>query len=119
MPINPKTGQPRRGSDFLIPSPKSENFTGVIGIKTGKHHDSGMVAYLCKAVTSVEIISRIGENSSLDASSISVAFIDAYLEALQQFKVGNVLSVTYAHDGTFILSKIAEHTKLHSGSRLP
>jgi hypothetical protein len=119
VPINPKTGQPRAGKDFLVPSPTAGEASGFLGIQSGKRHSSGALVFLGVPVTAHDIRSRAAQSSGSDISSLTDEQLDAYLAALADFKIGNVLSISYAADGSFSLSKLAETCQPQSKPKLP
>ena len=119
VPINPKTGKPKSGGDFLVPLPAAEATSGFIGIKSGKRFETGALVYLGVPVTTVDIRERIAAHAAFDASYLSDDLLDAYLDALADFKLCNVLSVSYTPSGQLTLNKTAEHFPFGSGPRLP
>ena len=120
VPINPKTGQPRSGKDFLVPCPAAGGGSGFVGIQSGKRHSSGTLVFLGVPVTAHDIRSRAAQSSStFDISALTDEQLDAYFLALDEFKIGNVLSVSYAADGSFALTKLAEMCQPRSKPKLP
>jgi hypothetical protein len=119
VPINPKTGQPRSGKDFLVPCPAAGEASGFIGIQSGKRHSSGTLVFLGVPVTAHDLRSRAAQSSAFDLSALTEDLLDAYLSALDGFKIGNVLSVSFAADGSFILTKVAEMCQPLSKPKLP
>jgi hypothetical protein len=117
--INPRTGQARAGKDFLIPFPAASETSGFVGIQSGKRYASGALVYLGMGVTSADILKRAEQSLGSDISLPSGKQLDAYLAALADFKIGNVLSISYSVDGSFALSKIAEMCQPQSKSKLP
>lgn len=119
VPINPKTGQPHSGKDFLVPCPSAAEASGFIGIQSGKRHSSGILVFLGVSVTAQDIRSRAAQLPTWDLSALTDERLDAYLSALDKFKIGNVLSVSYTTDGSFVLTKLAEMCQPRSRPKLP
>jgi hypothetical protein len=119
VPINPKTGQPRTGRDFLVPWPASVEASGFLGVESGRRHSHGALVFLGVSVTARDVRNRAAQSSVSAISALTDEQLDAYLSALTAFKVGNVLSISYAPDGSFALSKIAERCQARSKRKLP
>ena len=119
VPINPKTGRSRKGGDFLVPLPAPGLTSGFVGIRSGKRFQTGALVYIGVPITGADIRQRIAKLQTFDAIQLSDALLDDYLDALAEFKIGNVLSITYTPDGRLTLAKTAEHTAFTPGPRLP
>jgi hypothetical protein len=119
VPINAKTGRPRKGSDFLIPLPAAGITTGFVGISSGRRFQSGALVYIGVPISAADIRLRAAKFGTVDVTRLSDKLLDDYLGALAEYKIGNVLSVTYAPDGTSALAKIAEHITFTPGPPLP
>jgi len=103
----------------LIPLPATGITEGFVGIKSGKRFQVGALVYIGVSVSSADIRLRVSKLAAVDLAKFSDKLLDDYLSALGEFKIGNVLSVTYAPDGTPALTKIAEHTAFTPGPPLP
>jgi len=115
VPLNPKTGQPRSGKDFLIPFPPGDEMGGFLGIQSGKRHQMGMLVYLGGSIGVQEIRAKAGQF----ISELSDPLLNAYLAALAEFKIGNVIAVAYSEDGLFSLSKVQDMIPSEKKSKLP
>lgn len=119
VPISAKSGQPRSGKDFLIPLLSEQEECGFVGIKSGTRHLTGVLVFLGLPVTAKDIRSRAAESAMCNLATLTDEQLEAYFAALGDYKIGNVLSVSYAADGSFSLSKIAEMCQPPAKRNLP
>jgi len=93
----------------LIPFFDPTNRSGFLGLKTGKRHRHGIMVYLGVPITAEDILNRYLEFHDLPKSRRDcIAVLDAYVRALQSFKIGNVLSIDYSEGGEFALTKVMD-----------
>ncbi len=87
-----KDGQPSRKSEFVIPMPEPDGSSNFVGIKTNKKHQLAAISYIGKTITADDIIEKLftyqGDRERLIGS------LDQFVAALQEFKIGNVISIT-------------------------
>ena len=112
-----KDGQPGRGSEFVIPHPNSEAKGGFFGIKTGKTYAQAAMTFIGRAITVDDVIEKI-QIPIADPQLIRKR-IDQFLAQLQDFKIGNVISISYAPDGAFTLSLEASRPASQDRRPLP
>ena len=94
----------KAGKQFLLPNfnKASDSF---LNIKNSKNVSFGMVVYIGVEVSSEEILNRYLDNNSLEYENESyITIIDDYLNQINNFKIGNVLSVKY-DNSNLILKK--------------
>ncbi len=116
VPAKPKSGKGR----FLIPDLLATGGSGFIDIKTGKRVETGHLCYLGVPVTAEDILTRFCEQHALAVDpQAALDRLDLYIAALQDYKIGNVLSITYAGDGSFRLTKEADQPPPLQKPRLP
>jgi hypothetical protein len=111
-------GAATRRSEHLVPCLTGEKPV-FVGVKTGKEYGTGAISYLGRDVSTDDILTKL----DLPPAEVGCArpILDEYLNQLQDFKIGNVLSLSW--EGTpkaLVLRK--EANKPPSGqkqSRLP
>jgi hypothetical protein len=118
--INEKKRTTHR-SEYLVPrlsdvAPED----GFISIKTGRVIERGSVVYLGRDVTPEMMLERFCEQQPPPADRVeALRRLSAYIEALQQFRIGNVLTVSYSPDGLPILHVVEEYFLSETHSKLP
>jgi len=112
-----KSGEPTKGSEFIIPSLSTHAKNVFIGLKSGKEYELGCISYIGKEIDEENVISKL-EKEPLNLKD-SKRIINEYLEQLQNYKIGNVVSIQYNDNGSFILKKEANRPPSQSKSKLP
>jgi hypothetical protein len=112
-----KDGQPGRGSEFVIPNPCPNANDGFFGIKTGKTHQQAAITFIGRSISPEDVIEKIKETIA-DQTMLRTR-IEDFLDQLQAFKVGNVISISYAADGSFTLKLEAVSPPTHNRKSLP
>lgn len=108
-----------RGSDFLVPDPAgSARFTR---LRTGRAVQHGLVVYTGTAVSAADLLERGAEHAVLPRGDQHLLrSLEAYIDALQAFAIGNVLRVAAREDGAATLEKVADRPPtLHRPRKLP
>jgi hypothetical protein len=103
-----KDGEPTRRSEFLVPAfgkPENDVF---IGLGSGRERKKGAIAYIGMEVDTDEVLSKI-KNQPDDPEKARWAIAE-YLRQLRNFKIGNVVSISYHEDGSFVLKKEVERS---------
>jgi hypothetical protein len=114
----PVTGKGR--GNFLIPQLLSAKKSGFINIKTGKRTEFGFMSYIDVPVTAEDILTRFCERNELPTRrEVALRLLESYVAALQEFKIGNVLSIDYPEEGAFRLLKTADTPSLLRKLPLP
>jgi hypothetical protein len=87
-----KDGTPSTRSEHLVPC-LSEKKPLFVGVNTGKEYATGAVSYLGRDVSTADILAKLDLSSS--EAKRARPILDEYLTQLQQFKIGNVLSLSW------------------------
>jgi len=96
-------------SERLLPFLKPTRQSGFLGLKNGKTYRQGMLVHLGISITAEDIYSKFVEFHPLPiAKEEFLIMLDKYIEALQSFKIGNVISIQYSEGGEFSISKVME-----------
>ena len=112
-----KDGQPGRGSEFVIPNPNPNANGGFLGIKTGKTYQRAAMTFIGRSISPEDIIQKI--QAPIADQKILCEQIADFLGQLQDFKVGNVISISYATDGSFALKLEAARPPTINRKSLP
>jgi len=78
-----------------------------VGVKSGKKYDKGYLVYLGEDIGCEDIICklRVEEGQLPQVRHI----IDSFIVALQSFKIGNVISVSFPEMDKCVLTKEVDH----------
>ncbi|MDQ8192745.1 hypothetical protein, partial [Roseibacillus persicicus] len=112
-----KDGQPGRGSEFVIPHLKPSAQSGFLGIKSGKTHLSAAMTYIGKEITADDVIDRIQQPNA--DSEKAKKLVEEFLDRLQEFKVGNVVTISYDAEGSFTLKLKSSRPATSNRKSLP
>jgi hypothetical protein len=102
-----KDGRAGRGGEHLVPCLEMPRENVFIGVKTGKKHDKGYLAYIGVDVGTDDIlkeIRRMDQTTEDDRKAM-----ESFLQELQAFKIGNVVSITFSGPASCALRKEADH----------
>jgi hypothetical protein len=91
-----KDGAASIRSEHLVPC-LTKDKSVFVGVKTGKQYPAGCMSYLGRHVSTDDILAKLGLSSG-DARRAR-PILNEYLPQLQEFKIGNVLSLSWV--GTF------------------
>ena len=107
MPVSlGKDGGPTTRAEFLIPSLCGTGEDVLIGMKSGKRHARGAISYIGKGITAEDILVKVQELRCPQGEAIEK--LNRFIEQLQRFRVGNIISARQGDDGGFELVKEAE-----------
>lgn len=98
-------------SNFLVPIGDGSG-KSLLGLKDHKRYECGQVVYLGRAITAKDVFARLVDSGhEFESVERTMAALDAYLQMLQVYKIGNILRIeTSAEDASgFRLIKIADH----------
>lgn len=106
-------------SDFLMPV-VDEGSPQFIGVKSCKPADLGMMVYIGRDVTTNDLFAKLVDTGMKVASvDRTIKGIEAYLRMLQDYKIGNILSVKASTEACgFQLEKVA-NSPSDAKSKLP
>jgi len=102
-----KDGRASLRGEHLVPSLEMPRLNLFVGVKTGKKYEKGYLVYLGKDVTVDDIGEKLG--LKLEQMSLGRPAIESFITALQRFKIGNVVSVSFPETDKCVLTKEAEH----------
>jgi len=97
-----------KSNEFLVPLMGVGETSEFVGIESGKRFPYGALSYIGKAVSATDVLRRMSAGG-IDVPNPDAALevIEKYLERLQEFRMGNVLGISYSPDGDFHLVKVA------------
>ncbi len=88
-----------KSKEFLIPFTGDER-NGFRGIESGKSSQYGLMAFIGRDITANDIFAKLVDSGQkIDSVDAVLASITEFLEQLQQFKVGNIIGISYSDDG--------------------
>jgi hypothetical protein len=101
-----KDGRASLRGEHLVPCLEIPRKNVLVGVKNGKKYKDGYLVYLGKDLTTEDILNELG----LGEGEVSQArpVIDSFLAALQSFKIGNVISLSFSETDECVLTKQAE-----------
>lgn len=118
VPFDPVTGATT--SQFLIPRLSPLPAEGFVRVTDGASVARGALVYIGVAVSPEEILDRYARRNQVGLDRVkALAVLDRYLLLLQNFSVGNVLSIHYLESGDFVLVKEANRPPQQPGPKLP
>ena len=111
MPVSVSYGDFKSKSDeFLIPF--ANEASGFLGLSSGNSSTYGMVTYIGIEIDENEIFKRLVDSRrKINNVDKMVNRIVEFIEQLQQFKVGNIISIDYL-DGEDKFTLVKEANKL-------
>lgn len=101
-----------KSNEFLIPFTGKDR-KGFKGIVSGEPSQYGAIKFIGTQITSNDVFAKLVDNGHKidNVDEILTALAD-FLDQLQQFKVGNIISISYSdNDNSFKLNKIADRPK--------
>ena len=101
-----KDGRASLRGEHLIPCLEVPRQNLFVGVKSGKKYEKGYLVYLGKDITTQDIFSELALRE--EQFSQFQLVIDSFLTALQGFKVGNVVSLSFSEKDKCVLTKEAE-----------
>ncbi len=87
-----------KSNEFVIPA-MDAGFNGFRGLKSGRLYDYGALSYLGKEITVNDVFARLVDSGQkIDDVDATLKMLDAYLQAVQGYRIGNVLAVEPSSD---------------------
>ena len=98
-----------KSNEFVIPA-MDTGFSGFRGLKSGRLYTYGALSFLGKEITVNDVFARLVDSGQrIDNVDAMLRMLDAYLEAVQDYRIGNVLTVEPSSDRCgFKLTKVAQ-----------
>ncbi|MBF0234384.1 MAG: hypothetical protein HQK65_15295 [Desulfamplus sp.] len=95
-------------NEFLIPF-TGEKQDGFRGLQSGLSSQYGSISFIGKEITANDVFAKLVDSGQkIDNVEAVITAITDFLGQLQQFKVGNIISIYYSDDGNgFKLEKEA------------
>ncbi len=88
-----------KSKEFLIPFTGKEQ-NGFRGIDSGRVSQYGLITFIGKEINVNEVFAKLVDSGQkIDNVDGTLAAIEIFLKELQQFKVGNIISISYSEDG--------------------
>lgn len=113
-----KDGRASRRGEHLVPSLEMPRQNLFVGVKTGKKYEKGYLVYLGTDVSVDDIAEKLGLKP--EQMSLSRLAIESFITALQSFKIGNVISISFPETDKCVLTKEAERPRSEEvKSRIP
>lgn len=106
--------------EHLIPQLSGSPVSGFVSVKSGKTYSLGSVVYVGRDVSPEMMLERFCLICPPPPDrAAALRRLAAYCDALQAFKIGNVLSMDYSPDGLPVLRVEQEHFLSEPDRRLP
>ncbi len=122
MPVSVSHGKFKsKSKEFIIPFTGGDR-EGFVGIESGKAAQYGLITYIGKDVTVNDIFAKLVDSGQkISNVEASIALFSDFIEQIQQFKVGNIIGISYSKEGIgFKLVKEANRpSKKQKESKLP
>jgi hypothetical protein len=115
-----KKGAKTARGEYLLPQLSGVNPSGFLGIRTGRTYEQGYVVYMGRDITAEALWTEfIDYNDPPKDRDIAFDRLSAFVQALQQCKVGNLLSISYTPDGLPVIKVEQEFLLREPDKRLP
>lgn len=83
-------------NEFLLPQLSLVNGPGFVSIKSGKLIQTGSIVFVGLEVTAQMLLDKFCEHNPAPHDKIeALRRLEAFVEALGDFKIGNVISISY------------------------
>ena len=116
VPIELPSGRVSQG--HLIPQLGVQDQTGFLRLPGSDTVQYGLMAYLGSDVSAKDMLARWREDFPPAGRGGHLSLLERYIELLQPFKVGSILTIEYGPGEAFQLRKEADHPP-REPSRLP
>ena len=102
-----KDGRASLRGEHLVPCLEFPRQNLFVGVKSGKRYEKGYIVYLGEHISTEDILAklRVEEGQLSEAQSV----INSFLSALQTFRIGAVISVSFSEKDECVLKKEADH----------
>jgi len=115
-----KDGRKTTGGEHLLPQLSNLSVPGFVGVKSGKIHERGYVVYLGEDVTPEMMMESYCRRHPEPLDRVAaLRRLEAFAQALQRCKIGNLLSVSYGTDGLPCIKVERGYLLAEPDSRLP
>jgi hypothetical protein len=117
LPVPFDIAKRRVGRGHLVPDVTASSGGGFRRLPGLIRVQYGLIAHVGAPITAHDVLHRLEEESAAPDAGRVGELMDQYLQQLQEFKIGNVIEISYGPGG-FILTKVAE-TPHFPGPSLP
>ena len=116
-PSKPESG----AGDFLVPFDDGTGLS-LLGLRSRKRSLQGRMVYIGREITANDVFAKLIDGGSEKIGNVAKAIkaIEAYLEMLQEFRIGNILAVELTGEEAcgFRFKKLADASPV-KGVNLP
>jgi hypothetical protein len=109
----------QRSSDFLVVVLEGAE-AKLVGVKSKKTAASGLMVYLGKEIKANDLFAKLVDTGrKIESVEQTLRTLESYIEKLQDFRIGNLLSVEADAATGFNLVKVADSPPNTNVSKLP
>jgi hypothetical protein len=107
-------------AEFVIPRLVIDQGDGFIGLETGKSVTNALICLTGPPITTNDVITKFSKHSKLPVPVRKAQeVLNRYIVELQEFDLGNVLSIEYGEDGGYSLTRVAKRPPPLHKPKLP
>lgn len=110
-----KEGRATLRGEHLVPCLEMPRQNVFVGVKTGKKYDKGYVVYVGREVNPDDILKKL--NLSVEAIPEARSILESFVQELQAYKIGNVISVSFPDNSKCALKKELERPTFEEPKR--
>lgn len=109
----------QRASDFLVVV-LDDTQPKLLGVRSKKPAVSGLMVYLGKEITANDLFAKLVDTGrKIESVEQTLCALENYIQKLQEFRIGNLLSVEADAASGFKLVKLADSPPSTNVSKLP
>lgn len=106
--------------EFAIPFQLRSTGNCFCGIKTGEEYKQAVVTFIGRSIEPKDVVEKCKISKALVSDKVeALSFINSYFEQLANYKIGNLLEIIYAENGSYRLIKVSERPPTENKRRLP
>jgi len=108
-----------KSDEFLIPFIEKGK-KGFRGLKSGQTVEYGLIAYIGKEINEKDVFAKLVDSGQrINDVDATLKMISRYIENVQMFKIGNIISIKYSDDGLDFQLIIEANSPPKSKGKLP
>jgi hypothetical protein len=109
----------QESSDFLVIVMEGTQ-PELLGVRSKKPVVSGLMVYLGKQIMATDLFAKLVDSGwKIESEAQTVRTLESYIQKLQEFRIGNLLSVEADAANGFKLVKLADSPPSTNVSKLP
>lgn len=109
----------QRSSDFLVVVLEDQQ-PKLLGVRSKKPAVSGLMVYLGKEITANDLFAKLVDTGrKIESVEQTLRVLENYIQKLQDYRIGNLVSVEADAANGFKLVKLADSPPSTNGSKLP